>query len=399
MTETLIWLRAVHVIATTVACGTIGFVLLVGDPAAAGVSGPASSAYAGLRRRLMIIAWVMLALTALSGAAWLVWVAADIVGEPMAAIFTDGSFWQVVSGTRFGTIASLRLAVAVVLGLSIAWPSARTLSIAAAAALIGLLAWTGHAGATPGTAGLIPLMADVSHLVAAAAWLGGLPALAMLLAMLLAMAGRLGHAEQVVVGSVRRFSILGIVSVGTLTVTGIVNSTRLLGGLGHLWTSDYGRLLALKVALFAAMVAIAAINRQRLTPRMSEPGAIRALYRNSLTEFALGLGVLILVAILGTMNPPARMHRSSAESAPDVVVVHIHTTQAMADVRFGSPHARKNGLSIQLWREDGAALGATDLKLLRDPWIAGDKPIEAAVVSMPDGHWEISNLTIPHDGA
>jgi copper resistance protein D len=40
----------------------------------------------------------------------------------------------------------------------------------------------------------------------------------------------------------------------------------LVGSIPALVGTDYGRLLAAKVALFFAMVAVAAINRFRLTP-------------------------------------------------------------------------------------------------------------------------------------
>ena len=52
------------------------------------------------------------------------------------------------------------------------------------------------------------------------------------------------------------------------------------------------------------MVAIAAINRYRLTPRMRDDAeALPALRRNALIEAALGLAVIAIVALLGTMAP------------------------------------------------------------------------------------------------
>ena len=64
----------------------------------------------------------------------------------------------------------------------IPWPATRLAQIVAGAGFIVLIALVGHAGATPGTAGDIHLASDMAHLLAAGAWLGGLPALAMLLA-------------------------------------------------------------------------------------------------------------------------------------------------------------------------------------------------------------------------
>jgi copper resistance protein D len=66
----------------------------------------------------------------------------------------------------------------------------------------------------------------------------------------------------------RRFSTLGIVSVGVLVATGIINSWVLVGSVPALVGTDYGRLLLVKVALFFVMMAIAGVNRLRLTPRL-----------------------------------------------------------------------------------------------------------------------------------
>ena len=74
-------------------------------------------------------------------------------------------------------------------------------------------------------------------------------------------------------------------------------------------------MLLVKIALFAALIAIATINREVLTPRLSATPrgakqrasalALRSLRRNSLIESCLGLGVLAIVAVLGTMVPAA----------------------------------------------------------------------------------------------
>jgi mono/diheme cytochrome c family protein len=58
------------------------------------------------------------------------------------------------------------------------------------------------------------------------------------------------------------------------------------------------------------MISLAAVNRLRLTPRLSDPGpaAVRALHtleRNSLMELGLGLAVVVIVGVLGTLLPAA----------------------------------------------------------------------------------------------
>src|SRR6185437_16110950 len=111
--------------------------------------------------------------------------------------------------------------------------------------------------------------------------------------------------------STRRFSLLGIASVATLLATGIVNSWFLVGGIPGLLGTRYGRLLLVKLLLFAAMVGVAAVNRQRLTPQLNgsvaPAAALGRLCRNALIETTLGLGILLVVGALGTEPPGAHL--------------------------------------------------------------------------------------------
>jgi putative copper resistance protein D len=107
-----------------------------------------------------------------------------------------------------------------------------------------------------------------------------------------------------------RFSTLGIISVAILLATGIVNAWVLVGSFSALVRTDYGRLVLVKIALFAAMLSLATFNRLRLTPRLSLPsqtvlrtGALRQLVRNSTIEVAMGVVVFAIVAVLGTLHP------------------------------------------------------------------------------------------------
>src|SRR5262249_26841967 len=94
--------------------------------------------------------------------------------------------------------------------------------------------------------------------------------------------------------------------VAAILVTGIINTWEILGTAAFSVTTDYNRLLLAKIGLFIAMVAIAAVNRERLTPRLSgadHRGAMRQLQWNSLTETGPGLLILASVAVIGRMTP------------------------------------------------------------------------------------------------
>ena len=94
-------------------------------------------------------------------------------------------------------------------------------------------------------------------------------------------------------------------------ITGLVNAFYLVGSFAALFDTDYGRLLTAKVALFFVMVAVAAINRFRLTPELVPDitlaparHVLRQLRRNAVIEIVLGAIIIAIVAKLG-VTPPA----------------------------------------------------------------------------------------------
>ena len=225
---------------------------------------------------------------------WVVWLAANILGESLAEVCLHGGAWSVLADTRFGWICCLRLVLAVLLGLVVTRPSTARLANCVAAAFLTLPAFASHAGATTGLWGDVHLASDALHLLSVGAWLGGLPAFALLLWAAYRRQKPDWYDFTIVV--THRFSWLAAISIGTLLATGIVNSWNLLGGPRDLWTTDYGRLVASKIVLLAAMIAIATVNKFHLTPRLPARSALRNLKRNSLAEIGIGLCVLVLVA-------------------------------------------------------------------------------------------------------
>ncbi|WDO07397.1 copper resistance protein CopC [Streptomyces murinus] len=132
-----------------------------------------------------------------------------------------------------------------------------------AAGLATSWAMSEHAsvGLQPG----IAMPVDVVHLLAVAAWLGGLTAL--LVALYRAPAG-----TPVEAAAVRRFSRLAFGSVVALVGTGVYQSWRQLGSWSAFTETRYGQLLLAKIALVAVMVGLASVSR-RWTGRLADQGA------------------------------------------------------------------------------------------------------------------------------
>ncbi len=310
MSWALTAVRAVHFMATASVAGTLLFVSLIAHPAlrAAAIDGER------LRVHSARLVWSGLIVAVLSGAAWFFMAAAAIGDRPLLAL--DGVVWPLLNETQFGRVFLVRAALAALLVVLLLPPrglrKSRVRCAAAAgvsAAMVAALAWSGHAGATPGWIGHVHAASDALHLLAAAAWLGGLPPLA------LALGQRtdLDLRRMTLAGDiVRRFSLLGMVSVAALLLTGIFNAFVLVPDAAALFASDYGRLLLVKVALFLSMVGLALVNRLKLSPLLAAPPssaigassrAARALSRNAIAEILLGVGVFAIAAALGAMPP------------------------------------------------------------------------------------------------
>jgi copper resistance protein D len=307
----LVIARAFHLASTLLLAGTLLFRCFVAAPVFRAKAGGVLEDE--LRIRLVRVVWVALAVVVISGAAWLVFLAAEIGDVPVADAMSQGLAQVVLTQTEFGNAWTLRLEIASLLAVLLLLPATNpgftsaTDMICAmlAAGLAGSLAWSGHATATAGFDGTINLASDVLHLVAAGAWLGALWPLAILL-------GRARSAGDPISAAIahqatRRFSLLGIVCVAAILATGIINTYEILGPLALSIETDYNRLLLVKIGLFIAMLCVAAVNRQRLTPRLSSEGdrvrAMRQLQRNSMTEAGLGLLILAIVAVLGRIAP------------------------------------------------------------------------------------------------
>lgn len=203
------------------------------------------------------------------------------------------------------------LALLAAVGIALFGQGARNgwLVTAAAGVALGSLAWTGHAGATEGMLGALHRLSDVVHLLAAGAWVGAL-------AMLLTALARTGTQQAVEQArdALTTFAVAGSVIVGLIVVTGIVNSVIIVGlaGLPLLPYTLYGQLLFAKLGLFALMLALASLNRWRLTPRLDPgrasgevPRATTAIRTSLALETGAAITILGLVAWLGTLAPPS----------------------------------------------------------------------------------------------
>jgi copper transport protein len=271
---------------------TAGVLLLVGVVAAAltvwrrpGSIGPDEPRW----RRLTVVA----AVVAVVGLAWQVGAGAATSGGlgPSAV----GAFLSASPGTV------RRMLVEVVL----------------LAATAGLVWWAARRGRRPGlgalglTVGVVVAVAlgahdagqsprwlfvplEVVHLLAVGTWIGGLAVLAL-------------TARRAGIQVVRRFSVLALRAVLVVAVTGAWQGLAQVTSRAALLDTDYGRVLAVKVAAFLAVLGLAAVVRFRLLPRAGAgwkagqtPGGLRRLLA---VEATGGAAVVVVAALLANTVP------------------------------------------------------------------------------------------------
>ena len=144
------------------------------------------------------------------------------------------------------------------------------------------------------------VLAYATHVLAAAAWAGSLPALA-LATWRARGTGAATHAM------LARYSVLAVPCVVLVVISGTANALFHSVSTEALIASAYGHVLAAKLVLVAAMLVLAAFVRWSLAPRVRDGGAAQGTGWTAAavaTEAILALLVLGAAALLGLTPPP-----------------------------------------------------------------------------------------------
>ena len=234
---------------------------------------------------------------------------------------------EVVARTHVGAVLAARtgmLVLGVLLSLT-AWPALRALCLPIALGSALTMSLTGHAADWGDVTTSVAI--DWAHAVAASVWTGGLFALALAV---LPAHGRLPPAVLGLIG--RRFSRIAGCCLLAVVATGIANAWTQLGTIARLWTTTYGQLLLLKVALVAVVASLGAVNRYHVLPRLAGGRAGRGVGARLFRVFRL------LIRRPGRRlrmeAAPARLFRFVAGEAM-VVLAIFACTAALGEVSPG----------------------------------------------------------------
>jgi copper resistance protein D len=198
--------------------------------------------------------------------------------------------------SRFGLIAAAASAVTVALVRRP--PEGFRLAALPVLALVMLLAQAAISHAAAQLSGRAPLLvADLLHMAAAAAWIGGIPYL------LLAL-GRTGDGRALArIG--HRFSLIAMGSVTLLIAAGIAMAVPYIGSIDAIYGTAYGVMVVTKVLLLLGLLFLGGMNYLLVERLRRSPGtSILRLRRFAEVEIGLGITVLFAAASL-TSQPPA----------------------------------------------------------------------------------------------
>jgi len=305
----------------------------------------------------------------------------DLLGLPLAALATAAP-WKIAFATSAGP--ALLVAVAAMLVAMMALRSAWYARACSVIAFIGVglsLAMTGHAATAPPEALTRP--AIFLHGLGVAFWIGALAPLAALMS----------KPASAALPVVNRFSRIAVLAVGVLALTGLGLAIVQLERPSALVETRYGTILSIKLGLAVLLLALAALNRFRLTPAVARNGhAAPALKRSILLECVIALGIFALVAGWRFTPPP----RTIVPETP--IAIHIHTAKAMFQVLVSPGKAGANDVVLQLMTGEATPLSAKEVTLTLSLPERGIEPFERSASLGPDGYWHVRKVELPFAG-
>lgn len=291
-------------------------------------------------RRALTTAGALSGLGALAGLMTFILTVSDLTAGPLPAalsaanLLAVASFWPgklllIGAGlSAVGAVIALRAA-----HRSAGSPGSRRVAVLLSGVLAAALIPWALGGHTTQAGQDIAASSLIVHVLAAGAWLGGLAI------MVLHVRGDL------LTVVLPRFSTLALWCWVSIGVSGVITGWLRVGQVSDLWSSDYGRLLLLKVLCLGMLGAFGAWHRRRIAAglRTLSIGHRAALLRVAAIE-VLVMGATMGVATALSATPPPVGHATGHESAHGTSRI-----EAMAGHRV--PVLSAENL-VLLWRPD-----------------------------------------------
>ena len=194
--------------------------------------------------------------------------------------------------------------------------------------LIATTTMTGHATASDNVAAMV---LDYMHNLVAAVWIGGVIFLAYCLFPALI------DSPKTAIASLPQFSVIFIVALGIVIVTGPSLLWLLEDDLNSVISSTYGILITIKIIIASAMIMMGAyaqffVQKKLRSGKWNSPFAYKKLQKSLRIEAVLGCILLISVALLVNGTLPAG--EVSALKTDQSTSYGLQTTEFTGNLRF-----------------------------------------------------------------
>ncbi|HEV7665591.1 MAG TPA: copper resistance protein CopC [Chloroflexota bacterium] len=339
-----------------------------------------------------------------AGALWLLWQLLSVANGPADVLSTA---WLLVAQTRAGLLWLSRQAlfglVAVLLWRAVrgdtaaASPLLRAAAVAIATVLAVVQALSGHAAALSADALPLAIAADALHVLAGAAWVGGLLALTVgVVPVLPRDPPALTILSQVIW---TRFSRVAGVSAGLVVASGLYAVGRQVVSLAALVDNDYGRLVLAKVGLVLATGAIGLVLSSIVHPRALGT-LFRVLQRASLPrltriETYVGLAVVVVAGLLASAAPPRVTPNSSV---PHPAYMSAHVADLLVGLEVRPNRAGPNVLMVRAISQRRPAPGPVEQVQVRLIPLAGGEPLLTDADLQEPGVFRVAGEALAYDG-
>jgi copper transport protein len=416
---TVVW-RTVSRIDGHVTGGAFGFGVGVSPPSAPSSQGPSPwpsplymlsrwALYAGLSG-LLGTAWVWTLATheppgGSQGYLWGLWAlaAAGVITLGVAQAIDAGVGVDRLLSTPLGRALWWRALPIGVAGSAVAFATnlptrSRRIPflILGAASLGAVLSHTlaSHAGAGTGPWRWPNIVDQWVHFSSVGVWMGGLAAL------LVAVRGVPDERKAL---AVRRFSTGAGMALGLVAVTGILRAVDEVGAWSALFTTDFGRVVLLKIGLLIVLAALGAINRYRTVPVILK--TLQELRRVGGAELAVAALVLAVTGLLTGLAPPTLTRGVAAPASAAEATASDYATSVRVHLAAmpGFPGANRfvaqvldydtrrpinaDRVSLRFTSPDRPDIGASTLELQR----AGDGTYQGQGANMSlEGPWLVT---------
>jgi len=308
---------------------------------------------------------------------------------------TAAGFWTVAAATpqaRSAAAALVGLALAFVVAPRAGEPARRFLAPVGAVLALAATGITGHSAA----AGLAWWPPAALHLVAAGFWFGSLPPL-------IGALRASPSAETALL--LQRFSQTAVVAVVILIIAGLALTLQRVATAEDFVTSNYGRLVIVKIVGALLLLGLAAYNKLRLTPRVvaGHAPASRRLRRVAALELVLMSAVVAVAALLTHTDPHAghthdhdahAVHRHDTASA---LTLNLQAGERVATVEIHPAKPGRNSLTVSFAMRAGDTFTPLEASVELSLASAGIEAFVVKLSPLTPGHFaaEITEIALP----